>query len=298
MKFAAAMGAILAVAAVAWGDVIELHNGTKIECTIVLEDGKKVFYKVNGQTEALSLEEVSGIIRSAKKPLKTPDEVKADNPGNHGSVPENGSENPAEPPTPGSKAVPAKENAPEPPAAEESEEEHPLEARVAERPAPRITDGALNGLFGSLKETCEALNASSTDEERTFYRMRAIILEKHINSCGYTAGRIALGELEDMPLPTWKEKQLYTGFLAEIVAGCHDRDIIPYFWEEWMPVNIKRVRNTHSGEFALALIKKIVADLEASHDNTYRSVKYRLKPFKFRGAQRYMVEKTPMGMPK
>jgi hypothetical protein len=294
MRYGAAIAAILSVGVLVWGDTIELHDGTKIECTIVLEDGKKVFYKINGQTKALPVGEISGIIRAKKTPPNPPKEGNpkpAENPKpNPGENPKKAPGNPHPKPPPAEEPAPPPEKKPEP--------ANSPEPKIPKREIVRTSDLELAKLFESLTSACEGLLASATEEERTFYKMRALILKKHISSCGRSAGKLSLDALEDMPISTWKEKKLLVGFLADIVSECRDRDILPYFWEEWMPYNLKRVESSSSREFALGLVKRIIADLETGYGNMYRSVRYSLRPYKYRGAQRYAVDKKPMRMPR
>lgn len=294
MRYTAIIPAILAVTAFVWGDTIELHDGTKIECTIVLEDGTKVFYKINGQTKALPVGDISGIIRTKKAPPNPP---KVDNPApaenpKPGEKPKETPGNPAPKPAP----VPAEKPAPSP--EKKPEPANSSEPEIPKREIVRTSDQELNKLFESLKSACDGILSSATEEEKTFYKMRALILKKHISSCGRAAGKIALDSLEDMPLSTWKEKALLVEFLADLVSECRDRDILPYFWEEWMPYNLKRVESSNSREFALGLVKRIISDLENGYGNMYRSVHYSLRPYKYRGADRYAVDKTPMRMPR
>jgi hypothetical protein len=297
MKRGAAILALVAMAIVARGDVIELHDGTKIRCKIVLEDGKKIFYKVNGQTKALKVGEISGIIRSKRNP-SNPSEKASPRPKTNPKS--NPGHNPKEkaPANPGHKDAPAVAENPKAPPEKKPEEGRPPEPKVPRRRIVRTSDIELSKLFESLRTACDSLLSSATEEEKTFYKMRALILKKHINSCGYLAGKLALDELEDMPISTWKEKGLLVGFLADIVSGCRDRDILVYFWEEWMPYNLKRVESANSREFPLSLVKRIISDLQASYDNMYRSIQYSLRPYKYRGAQRYAVDKKTMRMPK
>ena len=296
MKYGAVIPAILAVAVLAWGDTIELHDGTKIECTIVLEDGKKVFYKTNGQTKALEVGKISGIIRAKKTPANSP---KEGNPKPEENPKPNPEKNPKETPgNPHPNPGPAPAEKPAPPSEKKPEMANNGEPEIPKRKIVRTSDLELSKLFESLKSTCDGLLASASEEERTFYKMRALILKKHISSCGRSAGKIALDSLEDMPISTWKDKELLVGFLADIVSECRDRDILPYFWEEWMPYNLKRVESSDRREFALGLVKRIIADMETAYGNMYRSIQYRLRPYKYRGAQRYAVDKTPMRMPR
>ncbi|GAF71668.1 unnamed protein product [marine sediment metagenome] len=270
--------ALLLICTVIFADIVELNDGTKIECTVVLEDKDAVFIKTNGETKSIARSEIRKITRG-KKEEETPEPEPNTKPGNDEklSLP---------PDNPGEEK-------------EENPDKHnPGEGTPHNPGKHKPGNDKLKKLFETLKATCEALPSSGTDEERTFYRMRAIILQRHINSHGAEAAKIALTELGAMRLSEWKECEIHTCFLAETAAGCRDRDIVPYFWEEWLPPMLLKIQKREDREFYMKLIKKIVSEMQSTYSNTYRTTQYVLKPYDHRGEELHTIRKKQLRMPK